>query len=298
MAHSRWVLLLCAGATLGSACSISPTVGETAAECSDGRDNDDDGASDCEDPDCQALSECGAARRSGSLVPGHQIGDAYVGEAPDAGTSEPNEPPDVPDASDSGPEDAGAPVEPPDATLPGCGSGCGPDQTCVLDQCIDDVLVVFELWDVTEIEVAAPRSVEEGGVPCLDTTGCIFIPRGPFWSCGCEPDPQVQFWVDADPTDDVEAELAGETTVAVARDEYRWTDPAITLRLLPTSEIQMKMVDDDGTRDDPMFGCTIDASVVAAGGPMECTAQFPPGASDAVEFYIRAQVAPTQVPPE
>jgi hypothetical protein len=192
----------------------------------------------------------------------------------------------------------------PDASVPeGCAGGCGANQTCVVDQCVDDVLVVLELWDVTEIEVSAPRSIEEGGWPCLEpVTSCIFIPTLVFPRCGCAPDPQVQFLVDHDPTDDVEAELAGETTVVKASDRADWPSsgvpaPGVTLRLLPSSEIQVKLVDDDATRDEAIFDCTVAADVVSAGGPIECKKTFPPG-EEGVEFYIRAQVAPTQIPPE
>jgi hypothetical protein len=194
------------------------------------------------------------------------------------------------------PRDAGAV---PDASVPveGCAGRCGANQTCVVDQCVDDVLVVLELWDVTRVEVSAPRSIENGGWPCLESvTSCIFIPTVVFPRCGCAPDPQVQFWVDHDPTDDVEAELAGETSPADT-DDAVWQAPGVTLRLLPSSEIYVKVVDDDVTRDEAMFGCTVAAEVVSAGGPIECKALFPPG-ENAVEFFVRAEVAPTQVPPE
>jgi hypothetical protein len=68
--------------------------------------------------------------------------------------------------------------------------------------------------------------------------------------------------------------------------------------VLPMSNVYMKVVDDDGERDEPMFGCDVAATVVTEGGPLECKALFPLGSSDAVEFFIRAQVAANEPTPE
>jgi hypothetical protein len=301
MAYARWGVLVCAAAGALCACSISPTLGETLSECSDRQDNDEDGVTDCRDPDCQALSECAAAARIRTPAMPGQISDAYVAEPPDARTPPMQEPVDasMPDE----PRDASAaPDALPEPPEPGCPDGCGANQTCVVDQCVDDVLVVAELWDITRIEVSVPRSVEEGGWPCLEPgTSCIFIPTLVFPRCGCAPDPQVQFWVDHDTTDDKEAELAGETDPVDSRDETEWPSsgvpaPGITLPLLPNSEIQVKVVDDDATRDELMFECPVAADVVTGGGPIECKRMFPPG-EEAVEFFVRAHVAPGQAPP-
>jgi hypothetical protein len=278
-------------------CSISPAAGELPSECSDSLDNDNDGAGDCEDTDCQALSVCGlrAPIRDASVPPG-QIGDAFVGTT-DAGSEPPIDEPPVlePPVDSSIPE----PEPDPEPVETGCPGGCGPDQHCVANACFDREVAVADVWMISRIDVKVPRSIDTGSSPeCLDAA-CVgfYLRRTPYLSCECPPDPKVEVWVDLDPGDDLDAELAGETSVAEKRDQTRWTQP-LEIKLLAVSVVHMKVLDMDGDEFEHIFGCAMpEASVqIATSGVLECKQMFPePGASGAEEFAITAQFAPTQV---
>ena len=51
-------------------CSSERTFHEQGEECWDGKDNDDDGAVDCKDPDCQSFAICGNTRLDGGKLDG------------------------------------------------------------------------------------------------------------------------------------------------------------------------------------------------------------------------------------
>jgi hypothetical protein len=288
------------------ACTIRGDSGEAPGHCDDGLDNDSDEVMDCHDPDCQALSLCSAslvADHSPRPPPG-QIGDAYVGEPEDSGVTAPPEPePSEPDPPDDDPDDDDddEPSEPEPEPTEGCPDGCGPNQLCVVDQCLDMDLVVADVWTISRITASVPRSIDMDVTQpdCLDATCVAFYFRQPpYLDCECPADPKVEVWVDLDPSDDLEAELAGETEAATKEDQGAWSTP-IEIRLLASSTVQLRVVDVDGMDQEPIYGCDITSAseVVASTGMLECKRQFP--SSDAIapiDFAISAQVEPAQAP--
>ena len=66
------IIALTAALTLVAAwgCSGKRTFHEQGEECWDGKDNDDDGAVDCKDPDCKAFAICGNVKLDGGKLDG------------------------------------------------------------------------------------------------------------------------------------------------------------------------------------------------------------------------------------
>lgn len=311
MAHWRSVVVELGAVALLVGCSISELSGElTPGDCSDGSDNDGDGPADCMDPDCQAFDVCGhASSLRDASWPQGQIGDAYVSGPIDAGWSGPSSMAGRP--ASTPPEDPVAPSEPqpsepedPPVVGPTCAGGCGDNQTCVEGYCLDNDVVVVELWDITRIDVTVPRSVPQAdtaGSACLDDGlgECLGSFDPLFWLCSCPPDPKVQVFLDQDPSDAMPPQLLATTDRKRSVSAASWSDLDITLGLLPGSKIHLKALDDDGDAGDQLiFGCELPATPVLNGDPLECTKSFPPDSIAAEEFSITAQVAPTQATPE
>jgi hypothetical protein len=297
MAQAHCSVLAFAAVAILHGCSIGAPAGEQLADCNDGRDNDGDYATDCEDTDCQALSVCGpGAPVTDASLPPSQIGDAFVGEA-DAGMTPPTHLPPVPPPEvDSSTPDTGP--EPPPADI-GCPGGCAANEHCVVNECLANDVVVADVWTISRIDVRVPRSVEMGSDPaCLDATCAgFFLRRAPYFGCECPPDPQVQVWVDADPYDELDVALAGQTTTHTKQDQTRWTEP-IELRLLAASIVQMKVIDVDGDSFEPVFGCEIPgaSALISSAGTLECKQMFPTAdVAGAIEFSIIAEFEPTLV---
>ena len=55
----------CVLSVTGSGCSGERVVHELGEECWDGKDNDDDGAVDCQDDDCASMAICGGGKQDG-----------------------------------------------------------------------------------------------------------------------------------------------------------------------------------------------------------------------------------------
>jgi hypothetical protein len=167
---------------------------------------------------------------------------------------------------------------------------------CVEGVCLAPEVVFADSWEITEIEVTVPRRVEPS--ICLDGEGLFFCPTGrpsaDFWGCVCPPDPQVEVWVSSAPEP---AMLAGRSDAVNKADQAHWTlQTPIALLLLPTSEILLKVVDQDGDTYEPIFECSIAADPDLLGqGVLTCSASFKTDQGATKTYEIQAHVSPVSM---
>jgi hypothetical protein len=268
---------------LGS-CTVEQVGGESGVgACTDGTDNDDDHAIDCDDPDCQAEAVCGRAARlsepDGGGVSAHPMMPPVKPPvlAKDAGAMTPAPPEQLGDAGavpqppNETPPD---PENPPDAaTTPEC-PACAADESCIKGYCVPNEAVFVELWNVTHISTVFPRIFAKGG--CIDPE-CIPLQSGTteFPFCFCLPDPLVRVLVTrpgelAEPV----AESPFDLLTSMDHDEAEWDiDQQIALR--PEYEITLQAIDRDGPAEDVIFECTMAADADLLGsGTLSCNQTF------------------------
>jgi hypothetical protein len=299
--RAAWFVLVFAALAGPPGCTVERATGEFGAgACGDVADNDDDGMSDCADPDCQAEAICGRpAPLRGPREPEPKPTAGSLAPPPpqtDAGTTRPP-PMSANDAQVSEPVPMAPEPEPPlDATAPEprqC-PVCAADERCIAGYCVPNEAVFVELWDVTSISVVMPRGTSPS--MCVDPFCLISeMSSGPaaFSTCRCAPDPYVRIQVQR-PGE------APETVVTTAYrgdvDEATW-DERRQLQLRPDYQLIVQAVDRDGvTSNSVVFECTFPADPDLLGsGVLECMQTFQGSAAFAASLRVELEAAATPV---
>lgn len=271
---------MCGLAVVLGACTVEPIGGETGVgACTDGTDNDNDHAIDCDDPDCQAETVCGRA----APLREPDGGDPVRPSLPPSSPSRP-----APDAGDMGeppPEqvlDAGAnespdemlpdPDNPPDAgadPLKQC-PVCEANESCIEGYCVPNEAVFVELWDVTHISTVYPRIFAND--TCIDSCALSF-PKPEFPFCGCKPGPLVRILVTR-PGEVPETVAESPFDPLAMADEGDW-DVSERLMLRPEYQITLQALDRDGVLENLVFECSMPADAELLGsGTLSCKQTF------------------------
>lgn len=229
-----WLVAACT-----AACTYTPLPAESSAHlCTGGLDEDEDGVSDCKDPDCWGFAHCRENEDaavpmspfgpppSGVPAPPGVVVDKPIKTDPDSSV-----PVEMPDADVV--IDASVDAEP-DAELPPvCSELCPPDK------CEDGVCTVpLELgeYEITHLELLAPRERRNG--VCFDERGNCpfpFIDLDPLAPC-CPPDPTVIIRVGEE-----KVGLVGAPNTAL----QQWDAPGVRMQLREGDEVTFEVIDDD-----------------------------------------------------
>jgi hypothetical protein len=271
---AAWIAVV----TVISACSSQPTQETSAQLCADRRDNDLDGFSDCDDPDCQAYDRCAGAdgdipaRDAGQKPPpmslaGSGGGGGGGGRSGGGGIGGSGGVGGLVD------EDAGwlPPAEPPDPSDLPCMNMCAATQACINDRCEDVSTPTSGAFELVILSAT---------LPIFDfTTRCYDIDCGgsPFATCRCMPDPYVRA-VRIRGSDEREVGITSAVTDAT---NPTFSDPGFTIQLEPGDALQLEVWDSDPQPepDELVYQCTADLRMLM-GGPIECSTVvligFPP----------------------
>jgi len=237
-------LLSCSGA-----CRITPHGEWTAAECSDGLDNDGDQRIDCADPDCWAFS-CQAADATPPDA-GYDAGAApHDAAAPDAMPHDAMRPPPPVEIEDAGPvstdEDSAA-AEPDcrsDSSLCKAGEVCMAG-VCQLPSTAGDYMI--------QIVSAAVPARNPGGV-CYDPD--LFCPP----TCvGCDPDPSVSILKNG------VVMIGLPTTPKTDTETATWNEASYKVSLSNSDTLEFIAWDDDILVSSRIFSCSPDLEQLPSG---------------------------------
>jgi hypothetical protein len=281
--------------------------GETGVgACTDGTDNDNDHAVDCEDPDCQAEAVCG---RAAPLSEPNDGGEPTRPSLPPASPSRPAQ--DAGGMSEPSPDqlvDAGAIEQAPDEILPDpdnppdAGADplkqcpvCEANESCIEGRCVSNDVVFVELWQVTHISTVFPRIFAND--TCIDTEcGAVGIGTPEFPFCLCMPDPLVRVLVTRPgELPETVAESPFDPLLDSNRDTDDWDmDQQIALR--PEYQITLRAIDRDLALEDIIFECTIPADPELLGsGTLSCMQTFKGATGKEFEASITVSIRAANV---
>lgn len=221
-----------------------------------GRDEDDDGLWDCDDPDCQVFAQCqredlgrepppdaGTTPSTPDSAAPAPPGDAGTSTPQDAGTQPPmpsdggRRPPDAAPPRDSGNDDEDAGVVPCDL--------CAEDETCIDSVCQPAAATTSGVYIVSVLSAVVPSTDE--------TDLCYDVCFSPVSFCLCMPDPYVSVFLLR--TDGSE-ELLGSTETVTEQTEPEFPDNAFQTTIEEGELLIFRVYDADSPDDDDfLFEC-------------------------------------------
>lgn len=251
-------LLLC---LLSSACSQRNRGEFDPVACSDELDNDDDGKTDCDDPDCRGLRICAPTSqleqdldRAPLVARDATVGVSSFSSIPlevafgDAGSSSD---PTLEADEDGGTDDA--------ATQP---DNCGEQLCSSAERCVSDTCVAIDAGPPEpqpNLAVAAASAIlgrQTFDGQCIDD----MCGQLQLLYCACDPDPYVQIVLNGKV---IKTTMTYQDTLTPI-----WDEAAVELVYHPGDVLEAVLLDDDSTEsdgtDDVVFSCILDPPELAS----------------------------------